>query len=270
MASVCKLPMAIHILSLVDEGKFTLDQPIEILPQDIFPQVSEVAKRWPKQREYPLTELLQMMVAQSDNTVIETFFRIGGGASAMAARFRQWRVDGIRVDRGEEQITFDSVGVKYPPIEQWTGTMFTHLMTNLTPEVRYRGIQRYLTDPRDTATPNGTVQLLARAFRGELLSKTTTARLIEILKATTTGPARLKGLLPEGTVVAHKTGAWGTVNGLNGATNDVGVIFLPNGAGQLAVAVYLKGSTRDEAARDHVIAQIARTAFDFWTSQPKR
>lgn len=104
--------------------------------------------------------------------------------------------------------------------------------------------------------------MLARAFRAELLSKTSTARLIEILKATTTGPKRLKGLLPAGTAVAHKTGTWGSVNGLTGATNDVGVIYLPKGA--LAIAVFIKGSTRSESLREQVIAQIARAAYDFW------
>ena len=85
--------------------------------------------------------------------------------------------------------------------------------------------------------------------------------MIEILKATTTFPTRLKGLLPPGTIVAHKIGSTGTVKGLTAATNDSGVIFLPNG-GQLAVSVYVKASTRTDAARDSIIARIARAAFD--------
>jgi beta-lactamase class A len=129
--------------------------------------------------------------------------------------------------------------------------------------MQYRATRRYLADPRDTGTPNGTVQLLARAFRGEILSKSSTARLIEILKATTTFPTRIKGLLPSGTIVAHKTGSTGTVNGLTAATNDSGVIFLPSGD-ELAVAVYVKASTRTDAERDVVIARIARAAFDFY------
>ena len=264
MASVCKLPIAIHILGLVDEGKLRLGQPIEVLAQDIFPQVSEIAGRWPEQRRFPLDELLRLMVAQSDNTVVETLFRIGGGAPALAARFRQWRVEGMRVDRAEEEIALDGIQAPYSPREQWTGAMYKRLMAQATPAVRARAMARYLADPRDTATPNGTVQLLVRAFRGELLAKATTAFLIEIMKATASGPARLKGLLPEGTVVAHKTGAWGTVNGLNGATNDVGVIFPPRGAGAIAVAVFVKGSRRSEAERDRVIAEMARAAYDSW------
>jgi beta-lactamase class A len=68
-------------------------------------------------------------------------------------------------------------------------------------------------------------------------------------------------LLPAGTVVAHKTGSTGSVRGLTAATNDSGVIFLPDG-GLLAVSVYIKASTRSDAVRDSIIAQIARAAFD--------
>src|SRR5207248_2286630 len=103
-------------------------------------------------------------------------------------------------------------------------------------------------------------QLLAQAFRGNVLSESSTGRLIEILKATTTSPTRLKGLLPPGTVVAHKTGSTATVKNLTAATNDSGVIFLPDG-NQLAVSVYVKASTRPDAMRDRVIARIARAAF---------
>ncbi|HEY1239949.1 MAG TPA: class A beta-lactamase [Bryobacteraceae bacterium] len=269
LASVCKLPVAAHILAMVDEGRLRRDQEIEVLSLDIFPWVSEIAKRWPQQKRFPLDEILELMVARSDNTGIETCFRIGGGAPALAARLKQWAVEGIRIDRGEEQIALDAVEAHYPAREQWTSQMFTRLISQATPASRKRGMERYLTDPRDTATPNATVQLLARAFRGELLSKSSTSRLMQILKATVTAPARIKGLLPEGTVVAHKTGTWTTVNGLNGATNDAGVIFLPEGAGLLAVAVYVKGSTRSEAAREQVIARIARAAYDFLVSPRK-
>jgi hypothetical protein len=61
-------------------------------------------------------------------------------------------------------------------------------------------------------------------------------------------------LLPPGSIVAHKTGSSGTVKRFAAATNDSGVIFLPDG-GQLAVSVYVKGSTRSDAARDRVTAR---------------
>jgi len=234
LASVCKLPIAMHILAMVDEGKLARNRAIEVARQHVVNNNSEVAERWPKQRRFPLDELLRLMVAKSDNTAVETLYRIGGGAAAIAARLRGWQLNGIRIDRSERECGRDAAA----------------------------SMPRFLTDPRDTATPDGTVQLLRRVFRGELLSASSTARLVEILEATTTGAKRIKGLLPAGVMVAHKTGTTGTANGLNGSTNDVGVITLPTGAGQLALAVYVKGSARDLAARETVIARMARAAFD--------
>ena len=239
LASVCKLPIAIHILALVDEGKLTRPSMIEVLPADVTLNTSDVGHRWPRQKRFPLDELLAVMVAHSDNTAVETLYRIGGGSPAIMARLRTWHLDGIRIDRTEKQCGRDAA----------------------------RDMRAFIADPRDSATPDATAGLLNRLYRGELLSAESTARLIAIMETTTTGPGRIKGLLPPGAVVAHKTGTTGTSGRLNGSTNDVGVITLPQNAGNLAVAVYFKGSTRDLAARERVIAKIARAAFDRWTAR---
>jgi beta-lactamase class A len=72
-------------------------------------------------------------------------------------------------------------------------------------------------------------------------------------------------LLPAGTIVAHKTGTSGTVDGLSRATNDVGLITLPDGR-HLALAVFVSDSTADEATREGVIARTAQAAWD-WSKQ---
>jgi len=233
LASVCKVPIAMNMLALVDEGKIYLDDMIEVLPDEVTTEVSPLGERWPREHSFRLDEMLELMVAKSDNTAVETLYRVGGGQAALAARFRQWQVEGIRIDRTERQCGRDA---------------------NLS-------MHRFLADPRDTATPDATVEFLRRVFHGDFLSTRSTARLIRMMQATTTGPGRIKGLLPAGTVVAHKTGTTATVKGLNGSTNDIGVITLPGG-GQLAVAFYLKGSHRDLETREATIARLAKAAFD--------
>jgi beta-lactamase class A len=262
LASVCKIPVAMHMLALVDERKFSIDQNIEVFERDVWPGVGNIATRWPAQREFPLGELIVSMISKSDNTAVEALYRIGGGASAVGARLRQWKVDGVRIDRTERECTLDLTGVEhYPPPEHWRDAELNDSINKVPPASRYQAALRFLRDPRDKGTPTGTANLLGRVFRGELLSPTATAFLIDALRATTTFPTRLKGALPTGTVVAHKTGSWGEVKDLNIATNDSGVIFLPDG-NQLAVSVYIKASTRNDAIRDQVIARIARAAFD--------
>jgi beta-lactamase class A len=77
----------------------------------------------------------------------------------------------------------------------------------------------------------------------------------------TPGAKRLKGLLSSGTTVAHKTGTSGTEKGITAATNDIGIITLPNGK-HLAIAVFVSDSPTDEATREAVIAKIAKVVFD--------
>lgn len=265
LASVCKFPIALRIFNMADEGALNLNEEIEILPRDVLPSWDgDLASHWHRQQRVKLYELIRLMLSNSDNTAVQTLFRIGGEEPGMAASFRHWRVSGIRVDRYEGQCALASHGVvNPPPVAQWTPGITKRLIAKVSLNKQYSAMQRFSADPRDTATPQATVQLLARAFRGELLSPPNTARLIAAMEACTTGGQRLKGLLPPGTIVAHKTG---TTEGLNGATNDVGVITLPQNAGQLAVAVYIKGSTRDESTRNKIIARIARAAYDHWTS----
>jgi beta-lactamase class A len=238
MASVCKLPAAMHILAMVDQGKLAHDAEIEVIQQDVTLNNSEIGARWPKQRRFPLDELLLLMVAKSDNTAVETLYRIGGGPAAIDARLRGWHLDGMRIDRTERQCTRDAAA----------------------------SMPRFIADPRDTATPDGTVQLLRRLFHGDLLTPQSTARLVAMLEATSTGPGRIKGLLPAGVVVAHKTGTTGTAGRLNGSTNDAGVVTLPKGAGQFALAVYVKAGTRGLPASESAIARMAKAAFDFWAA----
>jgi beta-lactamase class A len=77
----------------------------------------------------------------------------------------------------------------------------------------------------------------------------------------TPGAKRLKGELPAGTVVAYETGTGGTQNGITSATNDIGIITLPDGR-HLAVAAFVSDSAADDDTRDAVIARLAKAAWD--------
>ena len=77
----------------------------------------------------------------------------------------------------------------------------------------------------------------------------------------TPGAKRLKGELPAGTLVAHKTGTGGTRNGITAATNDIGIITLPDGR-HLAVAAFVSDSAANDDTRDAVIARLAKAAWD--------
>ena len=84
LASVCKLPIAMNILALVDEGKLGLNQEIEVLPRDVWSGVIDIEKRWPAQRRFVLNEMIELMVAKA------TIPRLKH-CSGLAARVRRWR-----------------------------------------------------------------------------------------------------------------------------------------------------------------------------------
>jgi beta-lactamase class A len=48
------------------------------------------------------------------------------------------------------------------------------------------------------------------------------------------------------------------------ATNDVGLVTLPNG-GHLALAVFVSDSRANDAVREEVIAKVAKAAWDAWS-----
>ena len=119
---------------------------------------------------------------------------------------------------------------------------------------------------RNYSTPEAAVTLLKALFTGRTLSAASRQLLLDDMIASTPGPRRLKGRLPAGTVVAHKTGTDGTRNGMTRATNDIGIITLPDGR-HVAIAVFVKDSTAGAAARESVIAEMARAAWDRWAAR---
>jgi beta-lactamase class A len=85
------------------------------------------------------------------------------------------------------------------------------------------------------------------------LSAESQALLMKLMSEAIPGAKRLKGELPAGTVVAHKTGTGGTQNGITSATNDMGIITLPDGR-HLAVAAFVSDSAANDETRDAIIA----------------
>jgi beta-lactamase class A len=69
---------------------------------------------------------------------------------------------------------------------------------------------------------------------------------------------RLKGMLPLGTPLAHKTGSL-----MRKTITDVGIITLPQDLGHLAMAVFVKAPGAPDVECEVAIAQIARSLYDF-------
>lgn len=235
MQSVYKLPIALATLAAVDRGALRLDQRVDVGPADYVGngQRSPLRDAHPAGTTVTVEQLLALSTAESDGSACDVLFRLLGGPAAVQRHLDGAGIRGIRV-RSTEKALGASLREQY---DNW-------------------------------ATPAGALTLLRALHAGRLLADTSQARLQRLLVETPTGPRRLKGRLPAGTIVAHKTGTSGTVRGITAATNDIGIITLPDGR-HLAVAVFLTDSPMDEAAREGVIAAVARAAWDAALDTPR-
>jgi beta-lactamase class A len=229
MQSVFKLPLATMTLHQVEQGALSLDQAIRFRESDrILPRsYSPLQDKYPgAQVEVPLRELLRLTVELSDNVAADMVLRTVGGPLAVDAYFGTIGISGFHME-DNEAVLHREVAAQY----------------------------------RNWMEPAAAVQLLRRLNDHSPLTREHTELLLGWLRDTPRAPNRLKGRLPAGTVVMHKPGTSDTNNGLAHATNDIGLLALPDGR-RLAIAVFLTDSTADEAMRDSVIARIARAAYD--------
>ena len=105
------------------------------------------------------------------------------------------------------------------------------------------------------------VALLRMLSEHSPLSAEHTALLLRWMIDCPVGAKRIKGQLPAGVTVAHRTGTSGERNGVIAATNDVGLISLPDGR-RLALAVFVTDSSAPAETCEATIARIARAIYD--------
>lgn len=260
MASTVKVPVAVHILSLVDEGKLDLQRPVVLKAEDIYPGMGgPIDTHLTPGSAITVHDLLHMMLTVSDNNATDILIKLGGGTAAVAARLHALGIEGIRVDRyiWEMLANFygDASASQAAPLSP---AAYARLEAQHHDPAESRALRlAYDADPRDTSTPAGMAALLSRVWQGKVLKPATTAVLESIMLDCRTGRQRLKGMLPDATPVAHKTGS------VDDVANDVGVITLPSGRGRVVIAVFEK-SEQDDAAKDRMMAQVARAAHDYF------
>lgn len=266
MASAFKLPVAVQIMSMVDDGRLTLDKMVSLTPQDLHPGSGKLTELlFHPGVSLSVANLLELAIVISDNTAADLLLREAGGPSAVTAKMRTLGLPGIRIDRSTAFLISDWQGAKnLPPESQWSREIWDKLYDAVPERDHMRARRAEMTDPRDTATPNDMTQLLLRLWRGDILKPESTHVLLDMMERCQTGKSRIKGLLPQGTDVEHKTGS------LGGVANDIGFIMLPGAAGHIAISVFTKSSTKPEDAAERAIAEIARTVYDYFVLVPAR
>ena len=265
MASTFKVPIAVQLLTRIDRSEVKLDQMIDIKQSDLHPGSGTLSVLFNKGGlALSVRNLMELMLLISDNSATDVLLRTAGGPEAVTARMRALGIEGINVDRSTARLISDWVGVtNLPPEDQWTPELFDIMFAGLKPEEQKAASKKFDSDPRDTSTPDAMAALLEKIYQREILKPASSELLLNIMYRCRTGEARLRGLLPGGTEIAHKTGTIG------GSANDVGIITLPDNAGHVAIAAFVKSSDKAVPARERAIAEIARAVHDFFLFQPR-
>lgn len=260
MASSYKVPIAVQLMHRVDRGEVKLDEMVTLKPADLHPGSGTLTDLFNKPGvALSVRNLIELMMLISDNSATDICLRLAGGAEAVNGRLKALGIGGIRVDRPTLLLILEAVGVRAtPPESEWTPETFARLLNAVPAEERQAARLRFDDDPRDSATPEGMARLLTRIQQKDCLEPASGELLLDIMRRCRTGGARLKGLLPAGTVVANKTGT------IARSANDVGIITLPDGAGHVALAVFVKSSDKDTPQRERAIAEIARAVHDYF------
>ena len=255
MASTYKVAIATTVLDRVDKGELSLDQLVDV-PQDMYVTgVIALAETFPHPGiKLSVANLIEVMITESDNTATDVCMGLAGGAAAVTKNLRRLGITDFRVDRTTREILMDFYG-----------------LSGATPEIVAEAIKNnpalvpaqvdpnpnFEADPRDHTTPHAYLKLLLAIDGGKAMSAESREFLLGVMSRTRTGAGRIKGLLPKGTPVAHKTGTAG------GIANDVGYVTLPDGR-RFAIAVFTNSSKTSVADRDRAIAEVARALYDFY------
>jgi beta-lactamase class A len=231
MQSTFKFPLAIAVLDLVDKGKYSIDQKIHIKKAQLDQETHSPMRDKRPNEDFDITigELLSYSVSESDNNACDILFELAGGTKKVNDYIHSLGVKDIAIVATEKEMKAG-----------W--------------DVQYTNYAR----------PSAYLQLLRIAYERKTLSKTSHDFLWKTLTEGPTGLKRIKGQLPKGTVVAHKTGTSGSNDkGITAATNDAGIIELPNGKA-IAVVVFVSDAAADSDTRELVIARIAKAVWDYY------
>lgn len=226
LLSVYKLPLAMKVMHDIDSGLYNLNSKVEVSAEELSENTYSPMKKQLGDTGFSadVETLLKYAVAYSDNIACDVLFRLAGGPQAVNTFIRNLGVSGINIQSTEKQM-------------------------HRKPELAY---QNY-------GTPLELNRLLRLLYRGEILTLSSTEKLMDIMTSNQTGAQRLMKWMPSEVKVAHKTGT-GTNGEMVMACNDVGIITLPDGR-KILLSVLIKDTYEPYENCEALIAGISRICY---------
>ena len=232
MQSVYKFHLALTVLNQVAEGKLSLEDTYEITPKHLDNSLwSVIRKKYPNGGRLSLADIVTYTVANSDNVGCDLLFDVIGGTKVANTYMHQMGISNVAIKDKEEMIQ-----------SNW--------------ELQYK----------NWTTPNSATKVLKTFYENkhQELSSTHHAFIWDVMKKSWSRDISMKTYLPENTVIAHKTGYSGkNDNGLIGAQNDIGILFLPDDR-YFYLSIFITNSKETSEVNQKLIADITKFTYAFF------
>ncbi len=227
--SVYKFPIALYMLSLVDNHKAELSERVHV-----------TAAEWMEKTYSPLGErcsrrdtmlrldtLIRAMVGESDNNACDIVLKRCGGTTRVQRYIRDLGFVNAEIGATEREMH-----------------------------------KNYKTAHRNRLSAIESSKLLQKFFQKQILSPASTEVLYQYMRNSANPANRIVAGLPEGTEVAHKTGTGAGPKNRVIAANDVALITLPSQR-HLALSVFVSDT---DLSFDECYALIADITRVIWKS----
>lgn len=230
--SVYKFHLALAVLDYLDKNNLSLDHQLYIKKSELLPNTHS-----PMRDDYPdgnislsVADILKYTVSKSDNNGCDILFRFVGGPAKVDKYIRSLGMTDFAIAATEEEM--------HGP---W--------------EVQYT----------NWSTPYTAALVLEKFRTGNILPDVYHDFLWKVMVETTTGGNKIKALLPDNILVAHKTGSsFRNAAGLNAAENDIAIIQLPDGR-YYSLVVFVADSMESSGDNCKIIADISKAVYDYLT-----
>lgn len=233
-ASLIKFPILIEVYWQVEEGKVKLTDMVTLRESDKVPGSGILTYHFSEGATFPLKDCCRLMIAYSDNTATNLV------------------LDKIGIPSTNKRM--EALGC---PNTRINAKVFLGSKTSIDPErTKKYGL--------GSTTASEMVKLLDLVYHGKVVTKEACKEMLDHLKKCE-DKDNFPRLLPEKTVVAHKTGA------VTGVRTDAGIIYTPGGPVALCVLTENNEdkSWRSDNAGNMLCARVAREVYDHFSAKKK-
>ena len=244
-ASVIKLPLLVTLYEDAIAGRIDLSERVT------YREATKVAGSGVLQYlddglDPTLRDLSVLMMSVSDNTATDLLFdRVG--KARIEATMGRLGLASIRVPFDIREMLMELVDMDHT---QPGGYDELRRLLRLSAG---SGGRSMIPGQADRTTPADMCRLLELIESRAILDPDACTAIIELLKRIQSA-TRIPGLLPKGTIVAHKTGSYRRLR------NDAGIVYAPNGP--YAVAIFARELARDNVDDDGALARISLAIYE--------